>query len=132
MKTVLFLTFVAFTFINTSFAQTYYDNNFKLINSSYIIRIEDNHKSTAKSIEYKISKFIKDYCFHSNFIAVAIEYNDYSGLDILDTDLKLIKSCIVKSSTSFKAIAVNEKNEIVVLLTNGEIVKYDKELNIIN
>lgn len=120
------------TLISTSFAQkTYYEGDFKLVKNTYLVRT-DRDKIVAKSEEYKIDKSILDYAFRSNFIALLLTYNDYDAIEVLNADLQSRKHEIITINEVVKSIAINNNNEIVVFLKNGETIKYTTELIQIN
>ncbi len=59
-----------------------------------------------------------------------LAYNDYYA--ILNADLHSRKYEIIKINEVVKSIAINNNNEIVVFLKNGETIIYTTELIQIN
>jgi hypothetical protein len=98
------------------------------IKENSIIKTDEKGKVLNTKI-YNKSSIIKDYANGNGFILVALNYDDYSKLEILNSELIFQSEKTINSSSNIKAIAINNKNEILILFSNGSIGKYDSKLN---
>lgn len=108
-----------------------YAQDYKMKDNT-IVKVDNNGKVLQSKLYNKSVESLKDFSVSNTekkIIVVAINYEDYSKIEILNSDLIYQDEVDINGSSNIKAIAINGKNEIVILFNNGDIRKYDLKLN---
>lgn len=112
------------------FGVSAYAQDYKIKNEA-IVKLNNNKKVLATSESYNMEGlYLKDiaYKYNGKFVVAVINTSDYSTIDLYSPDLVLIKSKDINESTNIKAVAINDKDEIVVFFSSGNVLKFNSEL----
>lgn len=122
-KKILIAIVMVFSSIVFTYAQEY------KIQEGCIVKLDKNNKVIFQSKKVRDGIVAMAFKDNVNFVVAASNSDDYSKLTVFTNELEFKKEKLINASSDIKTVYINDKYQIVVQFTNGDVSIYDSELN---